>query len=146
MSPPSNLRSRATLAPPSLGTFFSGRNFTQSTPSTLLGSCPCLGCLWLQFFRSEGSTAWPCRSGVATQGPPAQDTVKQGPTSSTRHLLGLYTTLAGYSPQIRGSLLGRWLLNTHACVCSLSHVRLFVTPWTLARQAPLSMTFSRQEY
>ena len=28
----------------------------------------------------------------------------------------------------------------------LSHVRLFVTPWTVARQASLSMEFSRQEY
>ena len=28
----------------------------------------------------------------------------------------------------------------------LSHVRLFVTPWTAAYQAPLSMGFSRQEY
>ena len=27
-----------------------------------------------------------------------------------------------------------------------SHVRLFVTPWTVARQAPLSMEFSGQEY
>ena len=34
------------------------------------------------------------------------------------------------------------------CVCawSLSHVRLFATPWTVAHQAPLSMGFSRQEY
>ena len=32
------------------------------------------------------------------------------------------------------------------CVKSLSRVRLFVTPWTVARQAPLSMGFSRQEY
>ena len=33
------------------------------------------------------------------------------------------------------------------CVCSsLSHVRLFVTPWTVACQAPLSLEFSRQEY
>ena len=32
-------------------------------------------------------------------------------------------------------------------VCeSLSRVRLLVTPWTVARQAPLSMGFSRQEY
>ena len=29
---------------------------------------------------------------------------------------------------------------------SLSHVWLFVTPWTAAHQAPLSMGFSRQEY
>ena len=33
------------------------------------------------------------------------------------------------------------------CVCqSLSHVRLFAIPWTVACQAPLSMEFSRQEY
>ena len=30
--------------------------------------------------------------------------------------------------------------------CVLSHVQLFATPWTGARQAPLSMGFSRQEY
>ena len=29
---------------------------------------------------------------------------------------------------------------------SLSHVRLFATPWTVAYQSPLSMGFSRQEY
>ena len=29
---------------------------------------------------------------------------------------------------------------------SVSHVQLFVTPWTVARQAPPSMGFSRQEY
>ena len=32
------------------------------------------------------------------------------------------------------------------CTCVLSHVQLFVTPWTVACQAPLSMGFSRQEY
>ena len=35
------------------------------------------------------------------------------------------------------------------CVCVLSHfscVRLFVTPWTVALQAPLSVGFSRQAY
>ena len=31
-------------------------------------------------------------------------------------------------------------------VKSLSRVRLFVTPWTVAYQAPQSMEFSRQEY
>ena len=31
------------------------------------------------------------------------------------------------------------------CVCVLSHVRLFATPWTVARQAPLSMGFPRQD-
>ena len=28
----------------------------------------------------------------------------------------------------------------------LSHVQLFVTPWTVAHQAPLPMGFPRQEY
>ena len=38
-------------------------------------------------------------------------------------------------PPSAGSLLVCW---------SLSHVRLFATPWTAAHQAPLSMGFSRQ--
>ena len=32
------------------------------------------------------------------------------------------------------------------CVCVFSCVQLFATPWTVARQAPLSMGFPRQEY
>ena len=31
------------------------------------------------------------------------------------------------------------------CACALSHVQLFVTLWTVAHQAPLFMTFPRQE-
>ena len=32
------------------------------------------------------------------------------------------------------------------CVYVLSRVQLFVTPWTVAHQPPLSMEFSKQEY
>ena len=32
------------------------------------------------------------------------------------------------------------------CACSVTHIWLFVTPWTVPCQAPLSMEFSRQEY
>ena len=32
------------------------------------------------------------------------------------------------------------------CTQSFSCVQLFVTPWTVAHQAPLSMGFPRQEY
>ena len=40
-----------------------------------------------------------------------------------------------------------WDVNLCACVLShLSHVRLFVTLWTIDHQAPHSMGFSRQEY
>ena len=34
----------------------------------------------------------------------------------------------------------------YAVLSCFNHVRLFATPWTVARQAPLFMGFSRQEY
>ena len=37
-------------------------------------------------------------------------------------------------------------LETRSEVKSLSHVRLFATPWTVAYEAPPSIGFSRQEY
>ena len=37
-------------------------------------------------------------------------------------------------------------LTIFSCAYSLSHVRFFATPWTVACQAPLSMGFSRQGY
>ena len=39
-----------------------------------------------------------------------------------------------------------WSAFSYMTVKSFSHVRLFVTPWTVACQTPLSMRFSRQEY
>ena len=53
-----------------------------------------------------------------------------------------------YSAIFHNLKLGCPLLND-ACMLSQSHfsrIRLFVTLWTVARQAPLSMGFSRQEY
>ena len=38
------------------------------------------------------------------------------------------------------------LMKVKVKVKSLSRVRLFVTPWTVAHQAPLSMGFSWHEY
>ena len=35
---------------------------------------------------------------------------------------------------------------SEVCVCVFSNVQIFVTPWTIAHQAPLSMGFSRQEH
>ena len=40
----------------------------------------------------------------------------------------------------------RNLSDTMRVCLLLSRVQLFATPWTVARQAPLSMGFSRQEY
>ena len=39
-----------------------------------------------------------------------------------------------------------WITPYIVCACALSHVWLFATPWTVARQAPLSTGFSRPEY
>ena len=48
-----------------------------------------------------------------------------------------------YTLSLQGTLIwGPWYI--HARI--LSHVQLFVTPWTVALQAPLSMGFSRQAY
>ena len=45
------------------------------------------------------------------------------------------------------SLMITTLLINYACVLSrFSRVRLFVTPWNIARPALLSMGFFRQEY
>ena len=32
------------------------------------------------------------------------------------------------------------------CACTLSHIQLFVTPWTIDYKVLLSMRFPRQEY
>ena len=39
-----------------------------------------------------------------------------------------------------------WNLEKWYALSSFSRVQCFVTLWTVARQAPLSMGFSRQEY
>ena len=42
--------------------------------------------------------------------------------------------------------MGKVMTRDRKKVKSLSCVQLFVTPWTVAHQAPLSRGFSRQEY
>ena len=39
-----------------------------------------------------------------------------------------------------------YIQGVSVCVQMLGCVLLFVTPWTVAHQVPLSMEFSRQEY
>ena len=39
-----------------------------------------------------------------------------------------------------------WLVIDQWCVCVVSHVQLFATPWTVGQQASLSMGVFRQEY
>ena len=54
------------------------------------------------------------------------------PPQPQHHSIGQHCSLYGFYTQL---LLSRF-----------SHVRLFETPWTLTRQASLSMGFSRQDY
>ena len=58
-----------------------------------------------------------------------------------------YGSYFSASLYISYSFLGCQIVNfVLLCVKSLSRVRLFASPWTVACQAPLSMGFSRQEY
>ena len=82
-------------------------------------------------------------------------TTAQSSLSGLRYLFTFYiqVTLEQHGAlKLRGSMY-TWFFFTvyvlrvcvHAC-CGFSRVWLFVTPWTVAHQAPLSMGFSRQEY
>ena len=51
-----------------------------------------------------------------------------------------------YGADILGNRIHKRLICMCVCVHLLSHIQLFVIPWTVARQASLSMEFSRQEY
>ena len=60
-------------------------------------------------------------------------------------------SLAGSSPWGRKRVWHNLAIKTTTilCACVLSHlccIQLCATPWIVARQAPLSMEFSRQEY
>ena len=69
----------------------------------------------------------------------------------TRNGAGWSPALKTPPPVVRWGLWGEvqnlWRVrDSCACVCcQLSRVWLFVTPWTVPRQAPLSMEFPRQE-
>ena len=55
----------------------------------------------------------------------------------------VWLTLA--SPKSRRALAHSRHLTCACLLNRFSHVQLFVTPWTIAAQAPLSMGFSRQK-
>ena len=70
---------------------------------------------------------------------------------STLHLFA-WSPVGFPSPYPRPQAMPSTLVIQHdtylpgTMLSQLSHVQLFVTPWTVAHQAPLSMGFSRQEY
>ena len=89
-----------------------------------------------------------------------EDPLEEGMTTHSSILawrISLERSLAGYSPWGHtGSETIKQLDNIRVCVCvcvcvcvggvlSCSVVSVFVIPWTVAHQAPLSIGFARQE-
>ena len=68
--------------------------------------------------------------------------------SPTESIRLFYTSVSLLLPRIQGYRyhLSKFHIYAFSSVQSLSRVRLFVTSWTVARQAPPSMGFPRQEY
>ena len=58
-----------------------------------------------------------------------------------------WSSWSGMSPRLSSTLITKFkFLNHTVLCCHFSHVWFFVTQWTVAHQAPLSMGISRQEY
>ena len=57
----------------------------------------------------------------------------------------LYTLSVNAKSKFRRHEERHWSEN-RMCICALSHVRLFVTPWAVACQAPHFMGFFREEH
>ena len=83
--------------------------------------------------------------------------IKLSEKSTGRTLYDINHIKMLYDPTLRvmeiKTKINKWKLRKCKSFCtakvkvkSLSHVRLFATPWTVAQQAPPSMGFSRQEY
>ena len=94
---------------------------------------------------------WSCYWYLVSRGQDAQDG-----SASHKHNMSVMSRVRGspgtHVPQDLETCLRVFMValqqqkQTHVCACVLSRVRLFVAPWTVAHQAPLSMGFSRQEY
>ena len=69
-----------------------------------------------------------------------------GKKKYSQHCRAFLTFLLSIFLQRRKSILSLPGGLSQPCVCVLSGVQLFATPWTEALQAPLSMEFPRQEY
>ena len=83
---------------------------------------------------------------VHFQGKPFNITVIQvyALTSNAKEAERFYDLLELTPPKNVLFIIGK--VKERKKVKSLGRVRLFVTPWTVAYHAPLSMGFSRQEY
>ena len=107
-----------------------------TTPTVFLGFLlPWSWCIYSHLLQESAATAPYLGRGVSHQGGPSWPwtwTSSSWPSCIRKqHLVVLKLQIC---------------VPTTSKVKSLSRVRLFVTPWTVAHEAPPSMEFSRQEY
>ena len=76
---------------------------------------------------------------------PSEPPGKPQPYTTGVHFTIWYCIILGW-PNHSFGFSHKLLPNTLLACLVLNHVWLFVTPWTVAGQPPLSMEFSRQEY
>ena len=98
---------------------------------------------------SQGAGDWETQRIITAAGVAHLILELLGPQTPTWavHKAGLLPGLGAEGAAVSGQSLTRFCLLS-LCVCVLggfSRVQLFVTSWAVARQAPLSMGFSRQE-
>ena len=84
---------------------------------------------------------------LGTNSSPTQSVTRESRPATTELTHGDIIPLCHVEEASHQKLIPRPEQRLCACVLShFSHVRLFVTPWTVAHQAPLSLGFSKQEY
>ena len=82
---------------------------------------------------------------------PAAAPHQEGELADQQHHVGIAKalwpcTLSKYKKEYVCCFISTIQILPKMSLCVLSHVWLFVTPWTVVCQIPLSMGFSRQEY
>ena len=113
--------------------------------SIVEGESKCISCSWL----NHRVQVWPaCRKQLVMSLCLESTHSHERPAHILRLSWATHVTVRGPGLYF-SNFMTQYVL---VCVCLLrrahliSHVRVFVTPWTVVCQAPLSMGFSRQEY
>ena len=116
-----------------------------SGPSML---CPDVFLRWLTICDNGTSRHWSTgeKSGLVEAVMPSKEEPGEMEGEVCPETMGQLAPTESISP--KEHLTSRKCVCVCVCVCVLvaQCVQLFVTPWTAAHQAPLSMEFSRQEY
>ena len=122
------------------GDFWKGGCYTERERACWKSAEPPLQSFWLRTDLYTRLRKWLSQEG------PLERSKQVSPESS--HRAGERVSISHRQDLLpRGISLSPWKdIASFSSVQSLSRVRLFVTPWTVACWAPLSMGFSRQEY